>query len=411
VNERIQSILQFVLNKRHHQFRQDVELNWASEFSAGNLADLGRATVRLERVLAAERAVILPGERIVGLRTIRKIPEIFTADEWEKIKENHYIHELGRVCNICPDYETTIRLGLEARKLEAQEGLKSCRERGDREGCEFLSSVVRVINAIEAWADSYAQEAERQGLTQIATLLRQIPRYGARGFHEALQFFRILHFALWCSGNYHNTIGRLDQYLYPYFQTDLETGRLDEADAFKLLEEFLISFNKDSDLYPGMQQGDNGQSLVLGGVDSEGKPVYNALSEMCLKASLELKLIDPKINLRVNRDTPLAVYLLGTQLTKQGLGFPQYCNDDVVIPGLQAKGYDLIDARNYVVAACWEFIIPKLGLDIPNIGALSFAKVIDRCLRRDLAAANDFPAFMAAVRREIGSQVEEIFRF
>jgi pyruvate-formate lyase len=72
---------------------------------------------------------------------------------------------------------------------------------------------------------------------------------------------------------------------------------------------------------------------------------------MCLKASLELKLIDPKVNLRVNRDTPLAVYLLGTQLTKQGLGFPQYCNDDIVIPGLQAKGYDLIDARNYVVAA------------------------------------------------------------
>jgi pyruvate-formate lyase len=408
VKERIQSLLQFVLDKRHHQFRQDDEFNWASEFAALNLADLERATVRLERVLAAERAVILPGERIVGLRTIRKIPEIFTADEWVKIKQNHYIHELGRVCNISSDYETTIRLGLEARKLEAREVLKSRREQGDREGCEFLSSVIRVIDAIEAWADKYAREAARQGLTPIATLLRQVPRYGARSFHEALQFFRILHFALWCSGNYHNTIGRFDQYLYPYFQADLETGRLDEAGAFELLEEFLISFNKDSDLYPGMQQGDNGQSLVLGGVDSDGKPVYNALSEMCLKASLELKLIDPKVNLRVNRDTPLAVYLLGTQLTKQGLGFPQYCNDDVVIPGLQAKGYDLIDARNYVVAACWEFIIPKFGMDIPNIGALSFAKVIDRCLRRDLAVVKDFSEFMAAVRKEIGSQVEEI---
>jgi pyruvate-formate lyase len=207
----------------------------------------------------------------------------FTADEWEKIKQNHYIHELGRVCNISSDYETTIRLGLEARKLEAREVLQSCRERGDREGCEFLSFVIRVINAIEAWADKYAREAERQGLIPIVTLLRQIPRYGARSFHEALQFFRILHFALWCSGNYHNTIGRLDQYLYPYFQTDLEVGRLDEAGAFELLEEFLISFNKGSDLYPGMQQGDNGQSLVLGEVDSEGKPVYNALRKCASK--------------------------------------------------------------------------------------------------------------------------------
>jgi hypothetical protein len=112
----------------------------ASEFAALNLADLERVTVRLERVLAAEREVILPGERIIGLRTIRKIPEIFTADEWVKIKQNHYIYELGRVCNISSDYETTIRLGLEARKREAREVLESCRERDDREGGEFLSA-------------------------------------------------------------------------------------------------------------------------------------------------------------------------------------------------------------------------------------------------------------------------------
>jgi ureidoglycolate hydrolase len=61
-----------------------------------------------------------------------------------------------------------------------------------------------------------------------------------------------------------------------------------------------------------------------------------------------------------------------------------------------------------VVAACWEFIIPKFGMDIPNIGALSFATVIDRCLHRDLAAANDFSEFMAAIRKETGFQAEEI---
>jgi formate C-acetyltransferase len=42
---------------------------------------------------------------------------------------------------------------------------------------------------------------------------------------------------------------------------------------------------------------------------------------MCLKASLELKLIDPKINLRVTKSTPIEVYDLGTELTRQGLGF------------------------------------------------------------------------------------------
>ena len=96
-----------------------------------------------------------------------------------------------------------------------------------------------------------------------------------------------------------------------------------------------------------------------------------------MTASLELKLIDPKINLRVNKNTPLEIYDLGTDLTKVGLGFPQYSNDDVVIPGLLSKGYSVEDAHNYVVAACWEFIIPGYGTDIPNITALSFTKLVN----------------------------------
>ena len=69
------------------------------------------------------------------------------------------------------------------------------------------------------------------------------------------------------------------------------------------------------------------------------------------------------------------VFKLGAELTKRGLGFPQYDNDDVVIPGLLKLGYSPEDAYNYVVAACWEFIIPKNGMEIPNIDALSLAAV------------------------------------
>ncbi len=85
--------------------------------------------------------------------------------------------------------------------------------------------------------------------------------------------------------------------MFKYLKKDIDSGILDYESALELLEEFFISFNKDSDLYPGMQQGDNGQSMVLGGVDKQGNDAFNLLSEMCLKASLELKVIDPKINL------------------------------------------------------------------------------------------------------------------
>ena len=83
---------------------------------------------------------------------------------------------------------------------------------------------------------------------------------------------------------------------------------------------------------------------------------------MCLQASFELQLIDPKINIRVDKNTPDEIYTLGSRLTRIGLGFPQYCNDDIVIPGLIRKGYTKEDAYNYVVAACWEFIIPGVAM-------------------------------------------------
>ena len=88
--------------------------------------------------------------------------------------------------------------------------------------------------------------------------------------------------------------------MYPFYSNDIKNNKLNDEEALELIEEFFISLNYDSDLYPGIQQGDNGQSLVLGGVDRQGRDAFNKLSELSLKASLELKLIDPKINLRVN---------------------------------------------------------------------------------------------------------------
>ena len=54
--------------------------------------------------------------KIVFTRTVCQIPEIFTDEEWNSLKEEHYIHELGRVCNISSNYEYTIEVGLETRK-------------------------------------------------------------------------------------------------------------------------------------------------------------------------------------------------------------------------------------------------------------------------------------------------------
>lgn len=385
-------LYEYILNKKHHEFRRDFPEynNLAERFAAEKLCPKERMTRRFEILAGLEVPVILDNEKICFIRTVKSVPDCFTKEEWANIKKKHYIHELGYMSNLSPDYGKAISCGL----LEIQ---KTADEYGKR-----------IIDAIFELTDRYKEKAEELGRTELAAVLERVPRYGATSFYEALQFFRIIHFSLWLEGNYHNTTGRFDKYMFRYLKDDMAKGLYDEVSALELLEDFFLSFNKDTDLYPGVQQGDNGQSMVLGGVDENGAPVFNFLSELCIKASNNLMMIDPKINIRVGRDTPIEVYEKGSRLTKAGLGFPQYSNDDVVIDGLVKIGYDLKDARNYAVAACWEFIIPNVGADVANIGALSFPKVIDVCLHRDLESCGNFDEFKTAVKREIQTECDEI---
>lgn len=386
----MKELLSYILAKKHHAFRHEVDWNLAEEYAAKGLSPRQRMTDRFQRLCAAETPVLLPDEAICFIRTVTNIPEVFTEEEWKEIRQNHHIHERGYLSNLSPDYESLIRDGLWAKRAAMDEYSRQS------------------IDALLDLTERYRQCAIQEGKTEIAAVLERVPKYGARNFREALQSFRILHYGLWLEGNYHNTVGRFDQYVYPYLQKDLAEGVHTPESALELLKDFFLSFNKDSDLYIGVQQGDNGQSMVLGGLTREGKDGFNLLSRLCLQASDALRLIDPKINLRVSANTPIEVYELGSRLTKAGLGFPQYSNDDVVIPGLERLGYSHADAVEYVTAACWEFIVPKVGADVANIGALSFPKVVDVAFHRELPGCLDFDTFLQRVRGVLNEQVDAI---
>ena len=382
-------LYQFILNKQHHAYRHRVDWDLAGEYSAAGLSPVERMADRFERLCKEEKAVILEGEQIVFLRTVENLPAIFTDAEWEHFRATYYIHELGFMSNLSPNYYDTIAVGLLAKRETADEDGK------------------RAIDNIIALSDKYRNEAKRQGRDDLVEILTQVPRYKARNFREALQFFRIIHYALWLEGNYHNTIGRFDKYMYPYLKADMEQGLYTRETALELLEDFFLSFNKDSDIYVGVQQGDNGQSMMLGGVDEDGNDVFNLLSELCMQASCNNKMIDPKINLRVSKNTPPERYTLATHLTRAGLGFPQYSNDDVVIPALEKLGYEHKDAVNYVTAACWEFIIPNVGADVDNIAAMSYPKAVDTALHNDLVRCGTYEEFFACVCDEIKKESDK----
>ncbi len=147
---------------------------------------------------------------------------------------------------------------------------------------------------------------------------------------------------------------------------------------------------------------------MLGGYDKDGNDMYNGLSQLVMQASLELNLIDPKINLRVSSKTPDERYEFATRLTKKGLGFPQYCNDDVIVPGLMKLGYDENDAYNYSVAACWEVSVPDCGIDIPNIRTFDFPGVVNRVIYAELERSRSFDALMENVEKAIKAECDAI---
>ena len=383
------ALLDYILKKEHHKFRINAP-ELAEEYKEKGLSPIERMTDRFEKLCSLETPHFLPEEKICFVRTIKNIPDCFTEDEWAELKDKYFIHELGYLSNLSPDYEDIIKCGLLAKRETANEYQR------------------RSIDAILGLVNRYKEEAIKEGKTEIAKVLERVPAYGATSFIEALQSFRIVHFALWLEGNYHNTVGRLDKYMYPYLKADMEKGLYTEETALALVEDFFLSFNKDSDLYVGVQQGDNGQSLMLGGIDKDGNEVFNLLSKLCLQASKNLLLIDPKINLRVNKNTPVETYVLGSELTKAGLGFPQYSNDDVVIDGLVKLGYDREDACEYVTAACWEFIVPKVGADVANIGALNFPKVVDNALHKHLLTSETYDDFAKEVKKEINAECDII---
>ena len=370
-------------DKEQRIFRRDVD--WKAlldRFIREGVGDMERARIGLEEMLKAERPEFMEGERIAFLRTVKQIPDLHSDDEMDSRRaQGVAFGEKGVVFNITADFGSAIRDGLGARLDEMRERLIRCREEADAEGVEFLENAILSVEAVLGLVERYRAEAEKRGLSDIAATLAKVPFSGATTFHEALQSLRILHFAMWCEGEYHCGLGRIDQYLFPYYEADICSGRLTEESALEELEEFFIACNRDSDLYIGVQQGDNGQSVMLGGVTPDGKDAFNDLSRLCIKACGELKLVDPKINLRVSKTTSLDVYKMGTELTAKGLGFPQYANDDVVIPALERWGYAKEDARNYTVAACWEFIVPGCAMDIDNIDAVSFVGALDAALR------------------------------
>ena len=309
-----------------------------------------------------------------------------------------------RVGNITVNYAYALSSGMDAYAERIKTKLEVCTDEKKR---EFYECALTCIEAALNIADRYCQCAKENKNEELYRALCVVPHKAAQTFEQACIFMKFIQYTLRCNRNDHVTLGGFDKYMLPYFEADLTRG-ISEEELFETLEDFFITLNLDSDVYYGVQKGDNGMSMVLGGRDIEGRDRYNKLSELCIKASMELCLIDPKINLRVDRNTPIDRLEFASELTKKGLGFPQYCNDDVVIPGLIKLGYAPEDACEYTVAACWEFIIPGKSFDVPNIDRVNFPSAAERAVKEYLNKSKNFEEFFEHTKKCICEECHKV---
>ena len=392
MTERVQKFLDLLLSKEYRKNRINNEGFDVTDKVNAEAYSM-RDTIVLEEMLKAETPVFLEDDIFGFNRSLVYLP-CYTDKDGKIITSGPG--------NNTPNYARIIGQGFDATLEEIAKY-----EKINTEGCSplFYEAMRRSVLASIDIAERYRETAEKQGYTRIAEALKQVPRKPARTFYEACLFFKILIYTLRCSHATHLTIGRFDQYMLPYYEADIKNG-VPREELFEILEMLFISINIDPDIYFGCQQGDNGQSMVLAGFDKNGNYLFNDLTDLCMQASLELNLIDPKINIRVGKNTPDWVYDYGTKLTKKGLGFPQYCNDDLIVPYMIGLGYDEDDAWNYTVAACWEVISPNNGYDIPNRAFFPFIRYVNEAIRENIQSVASFEELMAAVDKKLYEWVQ-----
>jgi formate C-acetyltransferase len=260
-----------------------------------------------------------------------------------------------------------VGIGKDARRLLELENQKATR---DEEKCRFWRAVIIVSQAMVGLGRRYAEAAlelaenerdqdRKEELKTIAAACRRVPAHPARTFHEAIQSTWL---TLLATQRYvPSDLGRLDQYLYPYMERDLEQGLITEESAQELVDCLwlkLAEFWRENPEQRGFMQ-----SVMLSGRNAEGQDSTNLLTYMCLEASGKLRFPTPKISMRVHKDTPQRLYRRCLELLRSGLSMPDFYNDDVIIPAFEGYGVPAEDACEYVQDACAEILIGGMSED------------------------------------------------
>lgn len=326
-------------------------------------------------------------KRKAGFLTVvaERIPIVLTPGEWfcgslrswQSRRESNVTTGCG---HIAVDYRTLLREGIcGVRRLAAL--------RGTADSAAFVTALDAFSRYMErcALAEEAAETAGDPSAGETAAVLRHLLTRPPETFRQALQLVWSVHVFLHLeSMAAAESFGRMDMYLFPFFERDLRIGRLTEEGAQELLASFFLK----------TCEGDESQNLTIGG------PGENALTLLILKTALVMRTKQPSLSMRVWDGMSRDVWQASADLVRTGIGMPSFVNDGVIIRGLEGVGVAPRDAENYAIVGCYE--ANSEGNTFGLTASLGNIRLIDPLLLfLDTAKDNaypDFAAFLSAFR-------------
>ena len=220
-------------------------------------------------------------------------------------------------------------------------------------------------------------------LLRISEICGNISENPPSGFYEALQLTWFVQLILQIESNGHSvSLGRMDQYLLRFYESDIILGKINDDFASVLLENTwlkLLSINKIRS-WSHTRYSAGGplyQNVTIGGQTSEGNDAVNRLSFLILQSVGRMKLTQPNLSVRFHKNMTDDFLVECVNVIGKGFGMPAFNNDEIVIPSLIDLGIRKDDAYNYSAIGCIEIAVPgKWGYRCTGMSFLNFMRVL-----------------------------------
>lgn len=246
----------------------------------------------------------------------------------------------------------------------------------------FQTFILRYRDLAFSQSKEETNKERKNELLLIANNCELIATQPPQNFYQALQLVYFVQLVLQIESNGHSvSLGRMDQYLFPFYQKDKIQGEISEDFASELLENTWIKLLSVNKIRPWAHTrfsagGPLYQNVTIGGQTTEGKDAVNELSYLILDSVGKMKLTQPNLSVRFHKNIDNNFMMECMKIIEKGFGMPSFNNDEVVIPGLLDIGVEKDDAFNYSAIGCIEIAVPgKWGYRCTGMSFLNLMRV------------------------------------